>query len=61
MCSELLLTTFVETISFYDYIQCNGEQGAKAKGKMRLEGANYVCQPGDIFVFRFNKTSTKKH
>ena len=28
--------------------------GAKEAGKMRLEGADYVVQDGDIFHFRFN-------
>lgn len=43
-----------ETISYDDYISCNGEQGAKAAGKMRLEGKDYVVNDGDIFHFRFN-------
>ncbi len=43
-----------ETISYDDYISCNGEQGAKASGKMRLEGKDYVVKDGDIFHFRFN-------
>lgn len=43
-----------ETISYNDYIFCNGEQGAKASGKMRLEGKDYVVNDGDIFHFRFN-------
>jgi GTP-binding protein YchF len=43
-----------ETISFEDFIACNGETGAKEAGKMRLEGKEYVVQDGDIFHFRFN-------
>ena len=43
-----------ETISYDDYISCNGEQGAKAAGKMRLEGKDYTVADGDIFHFRFN-------
>lgn len=43
-----------ETISFADFIACNGEAGAKEAGKMRLEGKDYVVQDGDIFHFRFN-------
>ena len=43
-----------ETISYNDYISCNGEQGAKTAGKMRLEGKDYVVNDGDIFHFRFN-------
>lgn len=43
-----------ETISYDDYISCKGESGAKAAGKMRLEGRDYVTKDGDIFHFRFN-------
>jgi hypothetical protein len=43
-----------ETISYEDFIACGGEQGAKEAGKMRLEGAEYVVQDGDILHFRFN-------
>lgn len=43
-----------ETIAFDDYIACNGEQGAKDKGKLRSEGKDYVTQDGDIMLFRFN-------
>jgi hypothetical protein len=43
-----------ETIAYADYVACNGEQGAKDAGKMRLEGAEYVVQDGDIMHFRFN-------
>lgn len=43
-----------ETISYDDYIACNGEAGAKAAGKLRLEGRDYVVQDGDVFHFRFN-------
>ena len=43
-----------ETISYTDYIATNGEQGAKEAGKMRVEGADYRVQDGDILHFRFN-------
>jgi GTP-binding protein YchF len=43
-----------ETISYDDYIQHGGEQGAKDAGRMRLEGKDYVAQDGDVFLFRFN-------
>ena len=43
-----------ETISYADFIACNGEQGAKAAGNMRLEGRDYVVVDGDIMLFRFN-------
>ncbi len=43
-----------ETISYADFVACSGEQGAKDAGKMRLEGAEYLVQDGDILHFRFN-------
>ncbi len=43
-----------ETIAYADFVACNGEQGAKDAGKMRLEGSDYIVQDGDIFHFRFN-------
>ena len=43
-----------ETIGYADFVACNGEQGAKDSGKMRLEGADYVVQDGDVMHFRFN-------
>ncbi|MBU0727521.1 redox-regulated ATPase YchF, partial [Patescibacteria group bacterium] len=43
-----------ETISYNDYISCNGELGAKEKGKMRMEGKEYVVQDGDVMHFKFN-------
>jgi ribosome-binding ATPase YchF (GTP1/OBG family) len=43
-----------ETIAYDDYIACGGESGAKDKGKMRLEGKDYVLRDGDVMHFRFN-------
>ncbi len=43
-----------EVISYDDYIICKGEAGAKEKGKMRLEGKDYVVKDGDVMHFRFN-------
>ena len=43
-----------ETISYDDYLACNGEQGAKDTGKMRQEGRDYVVRDGDVMLFRFN-------
>ena len=44
----------VETIAFDDFIACAGEAGAKEKGKMRLEGKDYLVKDGDVMHFRFN-------
>ncbi len=43
-----------EIISYGDLIACGGEKEAKEKGKMRLEGKEYLMQDGDICHFRFN-------
>ena len=43
-----------ETIGYEDYVAFQGEQGAKAAGKVRLEGRDYSVKDGDIFHFRFN-------
>lgn len=43
-----------ETIAYNDYIECNGEQGAKEKGKMRAEGKTYTVSDGDVLHFLFN-------
>ena len=43
-----------EVISYEDFIACKGEAGAKEKGKMRLEGKEYVVRDGDVMHFRFN-------
>jgi len=43
-----------ETIVYHDFVACGGEAGAKDAGKMRLEGADYVVQDGDVMHFRFN-------
>jgi GTP-binding protein YchF len=43
-----------EVTSFEDFVQYNGEQGAKENGKLRLEGKEYIVQDGDVMHFRFN-------
>jgi GTP-binding protein YchF len=43
-----------ECIAYDDFIQYNGEAGAKEAGKWRLEGKTYVVQDGDVLHFRFN-------
>jgi len=44
-----------EVVSYEDFIAC-GESlsAAKAAGRLRLEGKEYVVQDGDIISFRFN-------
>ena len=43
-----------EVIAYDDYIALGGEQGAKAAGKLRMEGKEYVMADGDVVHFRFN-------
>jgi GTP-binding protein YchF len=43
-----------ETIAYDDYVSNRGEQGAKAAGRMRSEGKDYLVQDGDVILFRFN-------
>jgi len=43
-----------EVTAYEDFIQYNGEAGAKEAGKLRLEGKEYVVQDGDVMHFRFN-------
>ena len=46
--------TFIraEVIPLDDFVACGGEAGAKAAGKMRVEGKDYVIQDGDVCHFR---------
>ncbi len=45
-----------EVISYSDFAECGFDRNtAKAKGKARLEGRDYVVQDGDVIIFRFGK------
>ncbi|MBV0932552.1 redox-regulated ATPase YchF [Marinobacterium weihaiense] len=43
-----------EVISYDDFIEYKGEQGAKDAGRWRLEGKEYIVKDGDVVHFRFN-------
>ena len=43
-----------EVIAYEDFIQYQGEAGAKEAGKWRLEGKEYLVKEGDVMHFRFN-------
>ncbi len=43
-----------EVIGYDEFIACGGESGARAAGKLRLEGRDYVVCEGDVMHFRFN-------
>ena len=42
-----------EVIGYDDFVACGGEAAAKERGKLRLEGKEYVVQDGDVMHFRF--------
>jgi hypothetical protein len=44
-----------EVVSFADLVETGSMQQAKAKGKVRLEGKDYVMADGDVVEFRFGK------
>ena len=43
-----------EIVGYDDFIEFNGESGAKEAGKWRLEGKEYRVKDGDVIHFRFN-------
>lgn len=43
-----------EVVSFADLVQYGSMAEAKAKGKVRIEGKEYVMADGDVVEFRFN-------
>ncbi|MFZ8101844.1 redox-regulated ATPase YchF, partial [Staphylococcus arlettae] len=59
-CAGIIHTDFergfirAEVTSYDDYVEFNGEHGAKEAGKQRLEGKDYIMQDGDVVHFRFN-------
>jgi len=43
-----------EIISFADLVECGSVAEARAKGKARMEGKDYIMQDGDVCEWRFN-------
>lgn len=43
-----------EVIAYEDYDELGSEAAAKAAGKLRIEGKDYVLADGDVVHFRFN-------
>ena len=43
-----------ETVNYQDLVDCGSYNVARTKGLIRLEGKEYVVQPGDVILFRFN-------
>lgn len=45
----------VEIMKWQDFVDCEGEVNARAKGLVRTEGKDYIVQDGDICHFLLNK------
>ncbi len=43
-----------EVVAYDDYVEHEGESGARTAGKLRIEGKEYVVRDGDVVHFRFN-------
>ena len=43
-----------EVISYEDFVKYGSEAACREKGKLRVEGKDYIVQDGDILHFRFN-------
>lgn len=43
-----------QVVDYNDVVAAGSEQAAKAAGKVRTEGKEYIMQPNDIVEFRFN-------
>ncbi len=43
-----------EVVHFYDLIDAGSMSEAKSRGKVRIEGKEYVMSDGDVVEFRFN-------
>lgn len=59
-CAGIIHTDFqkgfirAEVYNYKDLLELKSETLVKEKGKMRLEGKDYVMQDGDVCLFRFN-------
>jgi len=43
-----------EVVPYETLVECGGYVQAKEKGKVRVEGKDYVVNDGDVMLFRFN-------
>jgi len=43
-----------DTVSYDDFVNFGGWEGAREKGKVRLEGKEYSVKDGDVMLFRHN-------
>ncbi|MFY9330181.1 MAG: redox-regulated ATPase YchF [Candidatus Nanopelagicales bacterium] len=49
-----------EVVSFTDLVEAGSPAEAKARGRMRMEGKDYVMADGDVVEFRFQASSGNK-
>ncbi|WP_433008399.1 redox-regulated ATPase YchF [Kribbella sp. CA-294648] len=49
-----------EIVSFNDLMEAGSMAAAKAAGKVRMEGKDYIMSDGDVVEFRFSPTSGAK-
>ncbi|KQS97350.1 hypothetical protein ASG23_17585 [Cellulomonas sp. Leaf395] len=49
-----------EVLSFDDLVAAGSVAAARAAGKARIEGKDYVMADGDVVEFRFQATSGQK-
>lgn len=42
-----------ETVNWKDLVEFGGWSGAREKGKVRMEGKEYIVQDGDVMLFKF--------
>ena len=43
-----------EVIGYADFLACGSEAAARERGKLRVEGKDYIVQDGDLMHFLFN-------
>jgi GTP-binding protein YchF len=43
-----------DVVSSRDFLDCGGEAGAREKGRLRVEGKEYVMNDGDVVHFKHN-------
>lgn len=42
-----------DTVNWKDLVDCGGWANAREKGKVRMEGKEYIVQDGDVMLFKF--------
>jgi ribosome-binding ATPase len=61
LCAGIIHTDFTknfikaEVIKYKDFVELGGRKGAAEKGKLNLEGKEYIMQDGDVVEFKIGK------